>query len=330
MSVVAPAVITLALHGTAPPSLADESPSVQHTTETQQKQPVPWFHLGQLRIRDLTVFGILRLDFLPAHAVTARPGTWAFEVNLSYQNTYVLSKNVADYVRAKGGGGRVALDASGVPGILAAGDEVYLVDGELGVFDLTLHYRFSPHWGGYVTIPALIFQAGVLDGTIESFHNLVGLGDEDRNLVERNRFFVVSKTRDGTIVLTEPPRDGFADPVFGARFSLIPAPKKWNVILEAAVKPAFREARVFLSSGNSDYGIQVSFQRFFQRQALYWSLSAVEYGGVNLEGVSNEAQLVPTAIMAWEFRMSRTLNGILQLYTSPSVVRNTDLDELRV
>jgi len=71
------------------------------------------------------------------------------------------------------------------------------VDGELGLFDFTGHYRFDEHWGGYVTIPVLIFQGGFLDSTIEGFHNTLGIGNENRDLVERNQFFVTTKTKDG-------------------------------------------------------------------------------------------------------------------------------------
>ena len=323
----APVLLALWLCGASVVSGAAEESASQGAPP--EESPRPWFHIGPLRIRDLTPFGILRLDFLPAHAVTARPGTWAFEVNLSYQNTYVLSDSAVDYLRTVGGGSRVHVGPEHVPGMLAAGDEVYYVDGELGLFDLTLHCRFSPHWGGYVTVPALIFQNGVLDGTIESFHNTLGLDNGNRDLAVRNDFFVVTKTHDGTVVITEPPKDGFADPVFGARYSLVPAPDKWNLIFEAAVKAAFRDAKVFVSSGETDYGVQVSFQRFFRRQALYFSGSAVQFAGVDLEGISDDDMLVPTFVGAWEFGMGKHLNGILQLYSSPSIIRNTDLEELK-
>src|SRR5580765_8684353 len=261
----------------------------------------PWFHIGPLRIRDLTPFGILRMDFLPAHAVTATPGTWALELNMSYQNTYVLSDNVVDYLTAKGGGHRVHLTEADVAGILALPGEAYIVDGELGVIDLTAHYRFTRHWGAYLTVPALFYERGFLDSTIEGFHSLVGVGDENRGLVEQNQFFVVSKTKSGTLAFSEPPGGGLADPVVGARYSVVAEPERWNVIVEAAVKPSFRDAKALVSSGRTDYGVQVSGQWFFRRQALYLSGSAVEYGGVDIEGIDHETLLVPSGIFAWEF-----------------------------
>ena len=56
---------------------------------------------GLLRSRDLTPFGFLRLDMRPAHAVAIEPGSWAFETELGYQNTWALSL-----------GGRALPDAS--------------------------------------------------------------------------------------------------------------------------------------------------------------------------------------------------------------------------
>jgi len=55
----------------------------------------------------------------------------------------------------------------------------------------------------------------------------------------------------------------------------------------------------------------------------------VEYGGVDIEGVDHQTQLVPSVTFAWEFGLGRTVNGIIQLYSSPSVIKDTDLDELK-
>jgi uncharacterized protein DUF3187 len=318
----------LALAVLSPAAASAELPEVETAPPPPPPPEEPWFHLGALRIRDLTPFGILRLDFLPAHAVTARPGTWAFEVNLSYQNTYVLSQNVQDYLEVKGGGHRVYLDDTDVAHFVGQPEEAYFLDGELGLFDLTAHYRFTHHWGAYVTVPYLMFQNGFLDATIEGFHDLAGLDQEGRDLVERDRFFVLSKTNTGTVVQEEPPKDGFADPVVGVRYTLFPKPEKWNMVFEGAAKIAFRDAQVFVSSGESDYGLQVSYQRFFSKQALYFTASGIQFNGVDLPGFSTDSDLIPTAVGAWEFRMSPKVNGIVQLYASPSVVKDSALEEL--
>jgi hypothetical protein len=281
-----------------------------------------------LRVRDLTPFGIRRLDFIPAHAVAARPGTWAIEANLSYQNTFVLSENVADYLAQRGGGDRVKLSQLDVDAILAAEDEAYLVDLELGLLDLTAHYRFSRHWGGYVTVPVMTFRDGLFDAAIEGFHDEFGFDTAHRDLTRRNDFQVVIAAAGVHLTALEPPNDGVGDPVLGARYSLFAQPDRWNLILEGAAKVAWSHQRPFLSSGRSDLGAQLSLQKFLDRQAFYLTASVVYWSGSSFDITPEPRKIIPTAVVGWERRLTRRTNGIVQLYTSPSVVRSSTLDEL--
>ena len=287
-----------------------------------------WSHIGLLRVRDLTPFGILRLDFLPAHAVTARPGTWALEANLSYQNTFVLSENVADYLREQGGGSRVRLTQSGVDALLATGEEFYFVDLEFGLVDLTAHYRFNRHWGGYLTVPVLTFRDGFLDSTIEGFHEGLGFDTAHRDLTVRNRLQVAIGAQGARLSILDEPGDGVGDPVLGVRYSLFPELGGWNLIAEGAVKVAWRDEQPFLSSGKSDAGVQISLQKFFGRQAFYLTGSAVYFSGSDNPVTPDLEEIVPSVVLGWERRLTRRTNAILQLYASPSVVQDSELDEL--
>lgn len=304
--------------------------SLAGVAEAQEPAAVPpsWTHIGPLRVRDLTPFGILRLDFLPAHAVAATPGTWALEVNLSYQNTYVLSENVADYLRERGGGRRVALTAEDVEAIRAFEEEAYFVDLELGLFDLTAHYRFSSHWGGYLTVPVLSFQDGYLDSSIEGFHDEFGFSTANRDLSVRDRFQVVVTGPDDGLTILEAPSDGVGDPVLGLRYSLFAEPDGWNLIAEGAVKVAWSDERPFLSSGKSDAGVQLSLQKFYDGQAFYLTASGVHFRGSDNPVTPDLEQWIPTVVVGWERRVTRRSNVIVQLYTSPSVVQDSAVDEL--
>lgn len=288
----------------------------------------PWSHTGLLRVRDLTPFGILRLDFLPAHSVTARPGTWAMEANLSYQNTFVMSENVADYLAVKGGGGRVELSQEDFDALAALGEEAYFVDLEMALLDLTAHYRFSPRWGGYVTVPVLSFRDGFLDSTIEGFHEQFGFDTAHRDLVVRDRLQVMIMAKGARLAIFEPREEGLGDPVLGARYSLVAEPDRWNLLLEGAVKVAWSDERPLLSSGKSDAGVQLSYQRFLDKQAFYLTGSAVYFSGSDNPVTPDLEQVIPTVVLGWERRLTRRTNGILQLYASPSVVQDSNLDEL--
>ncbi len=284
-----------------------------------------WQRLGLMRVRDMTPFGLARMDFLPAHAVVASPDTFAIETNLSYQNTWARSDNVADFLKARGSR-RQDLSPADIASIMALPGDAYLVDGEYGLLDLTLHYRFSRHVGVYATVPYFFFHAGLLDDPIEGFHGRFGFGNAGREFVPHNRWQTIAKLRGTTVVMNEPPPNDFGDPVLGFRYSLKAHPAKWNLVVETAIKVPLQDATTLVSTGRTDYGLQLSYQRFFFRNAFYVTASGVKYSSPN-PGLSGD-QWIPTVVVGWETRLRRNLDFVLQLYGSRSTVQNTNLSEL--
>lgn len=286
----------------------------------------PWKPLGLLRIRDMTPFGMQRLDLLPTHAIPAKEGTWAIETNLSYQNTYALSENVQDYLKARGKG-RAPLSDADVDAIMALPGDAYLVDGEFGLVDLTVHHRFSSHWGAYATVPYYYFDGGFLDTSIEGVHEGISVSTAGRDLVARDQFQFAAHIGETSFRTLEAPEGGeFGDPVLGARYSLKDKPSKWNLIFEAAAKISVRNENTFVSSGHSDYGGQLTVQRFLRKQAVYVSFSGVYFNTFD-ERLTGD-KFIPTLIVGYEHRLTRHTNGILQFYASPSVIQNSNAAEL--
>lgn len=284
-----------------------------------------WQTLGLMRIRDMTPWGLGRMDMLPAHAVAATPGTFAFEFNLSYQNTWALSENVLDYLSDRGLK-RAPVTANDVNAILALPGDAYLVDGEYGLIDLTLHYRFSSHWGAYVTVPYITFAEGFLDSTIEGFHDTFGFSSAGRDTTLRNQWQIIAKVENAEYVVSQRPDNDFGDPVIGFRYSLKDRRDSWNLIAEAAMKIPGGSSDFMVSTGEYDYGMQVSLQKFFRRNALYATVSNVYFGSPDANLADD--QWIPTLILGWETRVTQHLNFILQTYASRSTVQNTNLDEL--
>lgn len=285
----------------------------------------PWQTLGLMRVRDMTPFGLNRLDMLPTHAVSAEPGTFAFEINLTYQNTWARSRNVELYL-AERGIRRGEIKASDVQAILDLPGEAYLVDGEIGLADLSLFYQVEDHLSAYVSIPYYTFQGGFLDSTIEGFHEGLGISNAGRENVPRNRFLAIADLQFARFVALEPPRSDFGDPVVGLRLASSRAPEHWNVVFEGAVKIAWSKQERLLSTGANDYGMQLSVQRFFRRNALYFSLAAVWFGSPD-PGLAGD-QWLPTVVLGWETRLTRNTNFILQLYASRSTIQDTSLSQL--
>jgi hypothetical protein len=286
-----------------------------------------WHHPGLLRGRDLTPFGLFRLDMLPAHTVDARPGSWAVEVLTAYQNTFVMSDNVRDYLEARDVG-RQRLSSGDANAILNMPGDAYYVDAEIGLIDMVFHKRMSTWWTTYLSIPYIAYGRGVLDGTIESFHDAVGFSQQGRDLVARNQFQMVYNIRGARLSQLAQSPGGFGDPVFGVRYSL-PEPRYgWDVVFELAAKIAVDGERFLLSTGRDDYGTQLTLQRTWGRHAAYIAGSAVYYAG-GPETPADEHQIIPTGLLGYGFGITRNTTAILQAYASRSTVQNAeDLEEL--
>ena len=212
---------------------------------------------GPLRSRDLSPFGFLRLDMRPAHAVSIEPGTWAFETELDYQNTWALSPDVEEYLVGLEATGRREIGPAEVQAIRDLPGENYLLDIEGVTLGFTAHYKISQDWSVYGTLSAVSYTDGFLDGTIESFHDNLGFSTFGRPAVERNRTTLVYDLKGAQVVLLERPTDGgFLDPVFGVRYSGLQFSPTWRLTLEAAVKVPFQGRELLLSTGRTDLGFR--------------------------------------------------------------------------
>lgn len=301
-----------------------EDPSGERTVEQQ------WSHVGLLRARDLTPFGLLRLDILPAHTADAKEGTWTLEVQTAYQNTFVLSDNARDYLKTRGIG-RQPLRQQDADAILALPGDAYYVDGEVGLADLIIQRRLSNYWSAYLTVPYIHYGEGLLDRVVENFHDAIGFSQQGRDLVARDRFQIVYGIGDVQFSqLDRSTKGGFGDPVLGVRYSL-PQPRfGWDVVVELAAKIAVDGERFLLSTGENDYGGQITLQRRVGktgRHAVYLSGSAVYYaGGPEIPG--DRSQVIPTLIAGYSFGLTQRTSLILQGYASRSVIQDSTVEEL--
>jgi hypothetical protein len=314
----------------AAPTVAPSSPQPAGEPQagTPAGRPNGSRYFGLLRARDLSFFSLPHLDMRPAHAVAVSPGGWGLEAQFGYQNTWSLSREVERYL--VGLPGRRELGPAEVAAIRALPGENYLIDAEIGLVDVTAHYKLSGHWGLYATASAVSFNGGIGDTTIERFHDTFGFSTFGRTALTRNRVNVVLDLRDSQLVaLGAPTRGGLLDPTFGIRYSGLRMPERWNLVVEAAVKVPVDGRRQFLSTGDAEPGLQATLQYFGERHALYAALSAVRYGADDLLP-GNSRRTVPTAVLGVEYRWSDRTHWLLQAYASRPARsrRETDLTDL--
>ncbi len=285
---------------------------------------------GLLRARDLTPFGFLRLDMRPAHAVDLETGSWALETELGYQNTWALSEQVEKYLVSLQPSGRRELGPQELQAIRDLPGENYLVDLESASLDVALHYKFARDWTGYLIASAVSYQGGFLDSTIENFHERFGFSSYGRPALRRNEVNLIYDLKGAQVTSFGAPTDGgLTDPTVGVRYTGLRLSESWRLALEAALKIPVSGRRPLLSTGRTDYGVQASLQRLGQQHAFFVDAAAVYYAGAHYP-VRHDAQVVPTLILGYEYKLTDRTNLNLQGYISRSVYSRaqTDLDEL--
>jgi hypothetical protein len=300
------------------------------TSSLAAADPADGYFYGLLRSRDLSPFGFLRLDMRPAHNVSIEPGTWAIETELDYQNTWALSPEVEEYLIALEPTGRRRIGPAEVQAIRDLPGENYLLDIEGTTLAVTAHYKIAPEWSVYGTLSAVSYTDGILDGTIESFHDSFGFSTFGRPAVARNRTTLVYDLKGAQAVLLDRPTDGgLLDPVLGVRYSGLQFSPNWRLTLEAAVKIPWQGRELLLSTGRTDFGLQASLQRSGIRNAFYVNAAGVWYDGAD-QPAPQDSQVIPTLILGYEFKWTGRTNLNVQVYASKSVYNDdqTDLDDL--
>src|SRR6185503_6952506 len=185
-------------------------------------------------------------------------------------------------------------------------------------------------WSLYGIVSAITYQGGFLDSTIEEFHSTFGFDDFGRPAVAKNQATLIYDLKGAHTVFLEKPTDGgLTDPTCGVRDGPGQLAQRWQLSLEGAVKIPVGGKRLLLSTGRTDYGMQASFQRFGNHHAIYVDVAAVYYAGAD-DPAPQDAQVVPTLVLGYEYKLTARTNLNLQAYVSPSVYggETTDLDEL--
>ena len=286
-------------------------------------------YIGLIRTRDLSPFGLLRLDMRPSHAVNGEAGTWAVETELGYQNTWALSPRVEEYLGTLPG--RHELGPADYAAIQNLPGENYLVDFEMAELDVTLHYKFSSRFTAFVTLSAVSYSGGFLDSAIESFHETFGFSDFGRPAVSKNDTNILLDLKSTQYAAFETPtQGGFLDPTVGFRYSMFKNPDRWNLVVETAAKLPVQGAKTAISSGRTDFGMEVSLQKFGPRRAYFLSAAGVYFDG-SLSAPRTSPQVIPSLVVGVEQKLTEATHVILQASGSKSIYSRevTDLEELR-
>lgn len=273
--------------------------------------------VGPLRVRDLSPIAQLRLDFVPAHGLTGARGR-AFRINYSLANVYLVSDVVADYLVERNRAD--LLTDADIEEILTREGDVFFFDAEVSTLDFEYIRSLTDRLQLQMAWPVQIRGGGFLDRFIETFHESVGLNTASRDLTARNDVQVVARVGQDNLVFRERgTQAGWGDPSVSLRYSTHLPRRTWLTI-EGAVKIPVGDEQRFFSSGEFDYGTQLTFQKQYERNALYLAASYVWVG--DFRAFTNfPLNNTPTIATTWERRLSGPNWLVLQGSWSHSTLR---------
>lgn len=288
----------------------------------------PWI---PMRIRDLTLPGGIVMGFLPTTAAPLGRGQWAFELHYSRTNNFIASDRVELFLEERGLL-RTELSDQDVLDILALPGDNYLLDGEFGLTQLVAHFGVSKNGTLSLTVPRIGYAGGFLDSTIEGFHDTFGFSQAGAEYLPRDRFQVIfdfDESPGAPLVLRDrPTRAGMGDPMLVYKHSLPPFGSGWRPAVQIGAKLAVADEEKFLSSGNDDWGVQLTLEKGWRKYGLVLNASWVDLGDfeAGLDG-SNVAALH----ISWMRYYGRRTLGVLQFFSGDNLfgdVTTTDFGEI--
>ncbi|MDA8018290.1 MAG: DUF3187 family protein [Thermoanaerobaculia bacterium] len=288
-----------------------------------------------MRIRDFTFPSHLVLAFAPMPAAPLGRGNWALEAHFSQVNNFQVSPEVEEYLAStRAEGERRPLDTADIDAILAqpAGSAFY-IDGEFSFWDFNAFYGVTERLDLAIGWYYIGYSGGELDGSIFDFHDEFGFGQQGRQYVTDDQFQVVlgvgADAGGQPLVVTERPTSGgFSDPVVSFRYGFPKRSSGWQFALSGGIKIPIADEATFLSSGGFDFGLQLTADRRWTRDAFIFNFDYVIPG--DFEQAQFDPPNLPTLHLTWlhAFRRWESTRIMLQMLMAEHPFRDITDSEL--
>jgi hypothetical protein len=200
-----------------------------------------------------------------------------------------------------------------------SGNENLIIDVENYRYQLGLRFR-KHNWLGQVDVPFIANSGGELDGTIESWHDIFGLPNGDRDDLPSNQIDV-EYTRDGVVEYSQDKSSkGLADISLALGYQLS-AETRLFVGIEL---PTGSESDY---SGNEavDYATWVSYENLIDTELTLYGLLGISFPGDdgNLQGLLVDEIWV--AQLGTQYFFNDGIAGTVQLDWHSRIIDDSDL-----
>lgn len=273
---------------------------------------------GPLRVRDQFLPGLGYLAFDPVSADILDNGAWQVDVIFTASNTFAHSDEVDRLLESRSRREAVSLEVLRDIATDGAQEGVFYLDGEHARWALALRRGIGHGLQVELVLPVIHFGGGLLDSTIEGFHDTFSLGQAGRLGVPRNAFTAYVRAPGRETYVAVAPGTTIGDAIVGARYNLRHghADAALELALEFLAKLPTGDTRSLTSSGSSDVGLQMIGTRYFRNGCLHFSIGTAHLGRHRLLGL--DSQTVLSGMLAWEFGIGTNTTALLQATVSQS------------
>jgi Protein of unknown function (DUF3187) len=170
--------------------------------------------------RSLYLLDIPFLHFGPQDVVAPRAGTFSFDVEMAYSNTFSHTWHAKAIHNEFGTNGHeLTRDEMAELHLRHPQDFIAFVDGEVTRVALRGIYGISDRFSLAIELPYISFGVLHLDSAIEAFHGAIGLYDGERLAFPRGRFFIIRQREWGAVEYEDrQPTAGLGDATASLRY----------------------------------------------------------------------------------------------------------------
>lgn len=287
--------------------------------------------LGPVEVRNQFPFDQLFLAHTPEAAWTVPRGALKLNLSASWSNTFIMSPEIHDWLRTERPSGRHGLTRAEIDRVesLYPNRDLYFFDGEILRWSLSAAYGLTDTLELHVELSAHSRGGGFADGTIESFHDALGIGNADRNHFPQNNFQVLMRFGDREFFLDGAPANNvIGDTTFELKWRAPRAWHGWSGATALSVKAPTGSQEHFGGSGEWDEQLAFFASRRTGPGWLHLNLAYTLLGGVeNLPGFGVDD--LWTVVAAYEIPSPhRRVNWVVQTTWGTSVFRDSTASDL--
>ena len=200
-------------------------------------------------------------------------------------------------------------------------EQRFLIDGEIHETVLRSAYGITDRFEVMLELPVRRLSGGVLDGLIEGFHQMMGLGQAGRDKFPRNRFAVEITTPDknGSKVQIRSSDAGWqvGNIVLSSTYSLVKnRDHKFRAIVSSNIKFPTATTTEMFGSQKMDFGLSLGTGYNMQPFHLYYNAGLLYFGDRTILGIELR-QWRFSSLLALEYhptgsRHSWVLQGLVE------------------